>query len=251
MQPEPKSPFVPWTAFDVALWLAIGFVTSLLIFGIVVVANFVDQPQHDMASGIAPIMLLLSFLALVVITPLVEEFLFRMLFQGWLEAKLTRFKIPGARGFAIVTVSLCFAALHPGVSSGSCLSTLALFSFFVAIIILYLPIFIFGLIYLARVRGVRISNYLFGTEPFFRPGFFAGAGYCLLALLFYIGLFAILTLLCGGTHVKPFAIFFFSLALGTLYSKTQNLSYCVLLHACLNIIGWAALALVFTFGRVK
>jgi len=251
MLPDAKDTSVSWKAVDVALWLVIGVVATVLIAGIFVVVNYFDQSPCGTSSGIVPMpmMLLFSFLALVVVTPLFEEFLFRMLFQGWLEAKLKQLRIPKASGIAIVIASLCFAAVHQNVDSGNgcfgCISTLALFCFFVAIVLFHLPVFIFGLIYLVQVRNVRIVDYLFGTEPFFRPGFFVGMGYCLLALLAYLGLFAILFFLFGGLHIKPFAIFFFSLALGILYSRTQNLSYCVLLHALLNFIAWVGLAVVF------
>ena len=179
----------------------------------------------------SPMVFLVAFLTLVVVAPLIEEFLFRLLFQGWLEAKLSQSQVPYASGIAIVIVSLFFAVLHAGNSMD--MSTLMLFCMFAAVIVSHLLLFTLGIVYLVAVRNVRTTAW-FGTQRFFRPQFLTGASQCLLALLFLFGISAGLDWAFPNTNTDPVPIFFFSLVLGTLYSRTQNITYCVLLHACLN-----------------
>ena len=136
---------------------------------------------------------------------------------------------------AIIVVSLCFAAMHghSGYFSISC--KWAGFCFLVSFIILNLSIFVFGIIYLIHKRNVKITGCLFGTKPFFRPRFFVNAGYCLLTLLFCYGVGIILYFTYEDVYTR-IPVFCISLVVGYLYSKTQNLSYCILLHATNNAV---------------
>ena len=70
-------------------------------------------------------MFILGGLSVVVVAPIVEEFLFRVLLQGWLEARRApwkrklpslRFLVPGATG-PIVAASFLFAMIHFRVDS--------------------------------------------------------------------------------------------------------------------------------------
>jgi hypothetical protein len=105
-----------------------------------------------------------------------------------------------------------------------------------------LSIFMIGIAYLVWIRNVKLSRCLFGKGRFFHPQFFTSAGYCLLALLPIFGISALLDWLCPNINTDAIPVFFFALLLGFLFSKTRNLSYCILLHACLNAI---SLTLVF------
>ena len=259
MLQEPEKSSVPWTFLDVALFFALWLGAQVIIGSIVLAAHSTSPSpsQESLAadsdgegykhpieqlvqqSKNAPIILLVAFLSVVVVAPLIEEFIFRLLFQGWLESTLLQFHVPGASGVAVVVVSCCFAAIHAG--SGSDLSVQALLSLFMAFIILNLLVFTLGIIYLVRVKNIKLTDYLFGTERFFHPNFFPCAGYCLLVILLCFGLNAALEMAYPHTNTSPIPIFFFSLALGTLYSKTKNLSYCILLHACLNGMSFAML----------
>ena len=233
---------VPWTFLDVAFFFALWLGAQMVSVEIVAATHapapvVVEDHQHPIErlvqkSKNAPIVLLIAFLSVVVMAPLIEEFLFRLLFQGWLESKLLQFQFPYASGIAVVAVSFCFAAIHTG--SARDLGLSALFCLFVSFLVLNLLIFTLGIIYLIRGKSRTITDDLFGTERFFRPRFFLYAGYCLLVILLCFGLTAILNNLFPTTNTDPIPIFFFSLALGTLYSQTKNLSYCILLHACLN-----------------
>jgi len=246
--PDIEKTSVPWTGLDVLLFLALWFATLFVCSA--VAGNTAPQTEsqrqtaadgesylHPIAQLVgqnnnSPIVLLVALLAAVVIAPLVEEFLFRLLLQGWLEAKLTQFQVPCASGVAIATVSFFFAAIHGG--NGVVMDIQVLFYTLVALATANLLIFTSGILYLVRRRSVQITHYLFGTSRFFCPRFFINAGYCLLALLLIYGLSAVLGRAYPTTNTDPIPILFLSLLLGTLYSKTQNLSYCLLLHACVN-----------------
>lgn len=253
MIPEVVKPSVPWTFLDVVLFFGLWFVAQIFI-GIVLVIAMVatgssvrqqvqtvsDEYQHPIAQMIqdgesAPVILLVAFLSIVVVAPLIEEFLFRLIFQNWLEAKFLQFRVPCAGGVAITIASFFFAMIHLG-GGGHHIGAWPLFCMFVAFIIVNLLLFVFGIVYLVVVRNVKILDYLMGTERFFRPGFFKTTMYCLLVVLFCQGLGTVLGYMNTGINVTPIPIFFFSLALGALYGQTKNLLYCILLHACLNAV---------------
>jgi len=250
---------VPWTGLDVLLFLALWFIACDVFSGI---AGFVAQcadstvlkpasmlsaeeaPEEKKHHGHgvlqvieqskkSPLVFILLFLTIVVAAPFIEEMLFRLFLQGWLESKLTQFNFPGAGGVAIVAVSLFFALLHGRSSDEIHIYTLVVR--FITMIMISLLIFALGIYYLKEMRNVKIAHSLFGTKQLSRKQLFAVAGICLFALFFALGLSAALGIFYPDTNTDPIPIFFFSLALGYLYSKTRNLSYCILLHACLNM----------------
>ena len=238
---EPPKTSVPWTGFDVFWLLSIWSLPLLTrIVNTLTAAENTKDYGHPIAQlleqgAFSPVIFLVIFIIAVIIAPLVEEFLFRMLLQGWLAAKLTQCRIPYATGIAIVLVSCFFAAVHMGnhdkIDVSPLLTGLVMSGLF------SLLIFASGIIYLTERRRVRMTGYLFGTKPFFHSNFFVNAGYGLPAFLIIFLLFgmtAVLRVLFPGMNVSPIPIFFFSLVLGVLYSRTQNLSYCILLHALLN-----------------
>jgi len=245
MQPAPENASVPWTGLDVLLFLALWHVAMLVGATVVAVAspnqaeatNTIETAHPivqliEQGKTLSPAFLVVAFLTLVIVAPLIEEFLFRLLLQGWLEAKLCQFRVPSASGVAIVAVSLCFASLHTGKQESS--SIQAFFYGFSVMIILGLSIFVGGMVYLVRKRNVKITSCLFGTERFFHPQFFSRTGYCLLAIVLIFSVGALLLAAFPIDTVRPIVIFFFSLLLGALYSRTKNLSYCIFLHAFWN-----------------
>jgi len=249
MLPESEHTSVPWTGLDVLLFIALWYAAMLITAAVVSVATPSPSPAHATAmkeneSG-HPIVqliehgkksshafLIVAFLMLIVTAPLIEEFLFRLLLQGWLEAKLMQFRIPNASSIAVVAVSLYFASLHAGKQSSGDLQ--ALFYGFMVHMILCLSIFAGGIIYLVRKRNVKIIPCLLGTGRFFHTQFLSRSGYCLLAILLIFGIAILLLKMYSIDSVRPMIIFFFALLLGSLYSRTHNLSYCILLHAFWN-----------------
>lgn len=256
MFPDSKNVSVPWKCVDVLLFFFL-FLSAQLLSGTMVVAyhaKFFPQEHLPPPQNVAieehaldhPIIsmirsaehslpaIVVAFLVVVVAAPITEEFLFRMLFQGWLEAKCRSSII------AITTVSFCFALMHGG---NSYLDGRLLFYLFIALITVYLLVFLSGIIYLAKVRKVQMIPAIFGTNRFTRRRFFMGVIYCFFALLFIFWLNIVTQDAFRKTNVAPIPIFVFSLVLGILYSKTHNLSYCILLHACLNMISLTCVVL--------
>jgi len=254
MQPEPKNTSVPWTGLDVLLFLFLWFWLSVVSGIAAGVASIVmlsppnqtavltendEEKDHGhplfqmiKQSNHSPPVLVIAFLAVVIAAPLMEEFLFRLLLQGWLEAKLAQIRVPFATGIAIVAVSLFFAAIHGGNSSPMNWKVLAVaFGVFAMTSPL---LFVLGIVYLKWMWDVKMTHCLFGTSRFFHPQFLPVAGWCLLALTATIGISGLLNVFYPNTNTDPIPIFVFSLLLGILYSRTRNLSYCILLHALLN-----------------
>jgi len=248
---------VSWTGLDVLIFLGVWFIAQIVCAAVIyqtlpqeptVTVTLNEQEHHGHLvvqlieqSVHSPMVLLVAFLAAVVAAPLVEELLFRLFLQGWVEAKFSQFRVPCASGVAIIITSCFFAIIHAGSSSAS--HRQPLFYLFSAVTVTNLLIFASGIIYLVRKRNVKLTHCLFGTESFFRPQFLANAGWCLLALVFIFGVSFILNVCCPSINTDPIPIFIFSLLLGTLYYRTRNLSYCILLHACLNLISLILLCL--------
>jgi membrane protease YdiL (CAAX protease family) len=227
-----KKSSVPWKGVDVFLFLVLCSTAILISFFIGYLGCFLHPlpPMELRSEQLKLIGTLIIFLALVVVGPFYEEFIFRFLLQGWLEAKCTQHRIPFASGVAIVTTSCVFAVSHGMSIFGIPTQPIYLFG---ANLVLNLSMIAFGIAYLVAKRNVKMSRCLFGTGRFFRPRFLVGVGYCFLAILLYAALVAI-PVLCDIKINKIVTVWFLSLILGTLYSKTQNLSYCVLLHCFVN-----------------
>ena len=248
----PNKLSVSWRGIDVLLFFALWFACDAIV-------GYVVDPQQSQKQVIGTdqiegrhhghpvlqlieqnrnslVVFLLLFLGVVVAASLIEELLFRLFLQGWLEAKLSELDVsgPAASGIAIIAVSLFFAALHGGNKGAIDVDTF--FVLFAASTIASLLFFTLGIYYLMAMRKMKLTHCLFGTKQFSRQQLFVIAGCCFLALLFVVGLAAALESIAPNTNTDPIPIFFFSLALGYLYSKTRNLSYCILLHACLNMM---------------
>jgi membrane protease YdiL (CAAX protease family) len=248
---------VPWTGFDVLMFLGVWFFAQILCAEFVyqmlpqeqTVSSTPDEQEHHghplmqmVAQGFhSPLVLLVAFFTAVVAAPLVEEFLFRLLLQGWLEATFSRYRVPCGSGVAIVSASLLFAFIHAGSSGES--TWQELLYVLSAIAVTSLLIFTLGIVYLVKMRNATLTHTLFGTERFFFFFFLSSAGWCLLALVFIFCLTVLLNVFYPGINTDPIPIFFFSLLLGTLYSRTRNLSYTILLHACLNLTSLILLCL--------
>jgi membrane protease YdiL (CAAX protease family) len=273
MQSESESISVPWTGFDVLLFLALWFGAQIacgIVAGVVFVitshfspsappqiqrvtitADSEEQPivqqkddeekpfhlliqllKYAQREGTF-IAFLVAFFFFFVAAPLIEEFLFRLLCQGWLEAKLSQYQIPGAGAIAVTVVSLFFALLHMR-GRGVAFPGQVLLYLFAGTTVMNLLLFTLGIFYLMWIRNAKMPGCLLGTERFFHAHFFTAAGYCFLTLLFIYGVSYTLDIFFPRTAMDPIPIFIFSILLGTVYRRTRNLSYCVLLHAFLN-----------------
>jgi membrane protease YdiL (CAAX protease family) len=129
-----RNPIVPWGGFDVVLALCLYFVMPAWViqasrdwFGMNAAAMVRDGAALETIHPLARVLLesrsawaiFACITMAVVIAPITEEILFRLLLQGWLEAveRRLRRRSPGLRRVAagilsVALSSLLFAALH-------------------------------------------------------------------------------------------------------------------------------------------
>jgi membrane protease YdiL (CAAX protease family) len=191
--------------------------------------------------------LLLGFVAAVVIAPIVEEFFFRVLLQGWLEARERRWRrraapwlrrITPRAAAPVVLVALLFALMHVRAPTP-----------------LYHPQYLVGLVLGNQIAGlltvalavgwlrVRVGATAadFGWEPRklaadLGLGLRAAAIVVPLVLAFQWAVGSLLTYLRLSSAVPdPIPLFFFALVLGTLYYRTHRIAPSVVLHLSLNL----------------
>lgn len=196
--------------------------------------------------------LLLCGAVAILMAPIVEEFLFRLLLQGWMESAEGRLRrwfpavrrlIPGT--VPIVLASLLFASLHYR-ASAPVTDPRRLMISFVAVALASL-LTMAAAIVLVRLRtGATARD--FGFVPEKLP---ADVG---LGLLAFLALAAPIYLLQVDlrfwlpTHpvVDPITLFFFAMALGTLYYRTHRIVPSIVAHMALNttslIWAWYILA---------
>ena len=239
---ESENKSVQWKGIDVLLLFMLFAGTTFWSICIGYIVSFSSPLSHlswegqlIIAGKNEPITLLIGFLFIVVTAPLIEEFIFRLLLQGWLASKFQQCRIRFASAIAIVLASFVFAMVHVPIEI---VGVVDYFYLAVTKVILSLLLFAFGFVYLARKRNVKITHCLFGTTRFFRPRLLVNIGYCfLLALLLFILCSILNNMLSCCVNIKfirLLEVFFFSLIIGILYSWTQKLSYCILLHAFYN-----------------
>jgi membrane protease YdiL (CAAX protease family) len=187
------------------------------------------------------VVLLICGLSAVVISPVVEEFMFRVLLQGWLEAGQRRLRpamptlrrwVPGAVG-PIVLSSLLFAGLHFRVEAP--MRPVRFVTFMVAVDAVAKLVTLVFAVALIRVRtGATAAD--FGWVPAklaadVKLGLTAFAG---LAAPIYALQFALMKLLPKYLAPDPFVLLLFAIALGTLYYRTHRIAASVVLHMALN-----------------
>ena len=184
---------------------------------------------------------LLCGLAGAVVAPIVEEFFFRLLLQGWLEASQRRFRkdmptlsrlAPGAVG-PILIASLLFARMHFRVDApmGHPYYRLAMILGTSAASLL---IFAFAIRWLQVRAGATAADLGWSSKHFFadvRLGLLAFAG---LAVPIYGVQFGFSMVLPKYIAPDPFALFALAIALGILYHRTHRIVPAIVLHMSLN-----------------
>ncbi len=182
---------------------------------------------------------LLSAVAAVIVAPIVEEFLFRLLLQGWLEKADRRLRRrlrplrPLVRGaLPIVTVSALFAAMHyRGDQPDHDAPTLirALLGNAAAGLVTV----VLGAAWLRSRTAATLAD--FGIEPWHAGRDFALglAAFLAVAPPIYLLQMSLVKWLSPGT-ADPISLFFFALALGILYYRTHRIVPAIALHMALN-----------------
>jgi len=259
---------VPWRGSDVvvvlALFLGLRFL-AMSMTPLLLTAEQMQPPQvqDPEEAALHPVMLLLkqqgavalvvAVLAAVVVAPVVEEFVFRVVFQGWLEAAEQRWRrrVRWFRSFiprglvAILIPSTIFAALHvrreqPAVSSAVLIYALVSQGFASVLA---------TAIAVARLRLRRAATWEdLGVVPGklvpdIGLGLLAAVAVC---PMMYLIMSKVKDLLPPDVAPDPIPLFFFALALGILYLRTHRISAPITLHVALNgtslALAWLALS---------
>lgn len=257
-----------WNGFDVFLlfflWLALlGGVTGTVLHfvseqtGSVDVVQPVKTTTHHPLSQLleqskkSPIILFVAFFCGVLTAPVAEEFLFRLLFQGWLEKRSNDWRkscqyskyfplhflfMPGF--FSIFIVSILFALAHGGKRMEQPVDIQ--FYSMVGIGVVNLFLFCFGIFYLTVIRGVAVQKFIFRANRIIFDIFIA-AGIFLVSSPFIFSLHWLLRNNFPDNVTDPAPLFLFSIILGVLYFWTGRLLPCIMLHAFLNGFSFAVL----------
>jgi membrane protease YdiL (CAAX protease family) len=258
----PRRP-VPWLAWDVLL-IVVFYLVAIDLARLAI--NHSLPPEllkplpaggdADAAHPIAKVILeghlwVILFAGLIgaLVAPIVEEFLFRVLLQGWLEAAEHRCrrcwrahgrKVPRTAA-PILLSSLLFAAIHfrrggadyqlpylIATLAGQTAATLAAVAFAVALL---------------RLRaGATAADLGWSPRHFWadvRLGLLAFVAVGPPIYILQIGLSTLLTHFQLNVAADPIPIFFFALAVGTLYYRTHRIVPSVVLHMSLNFTSLA------------
>ncbi|MDR0705939.1 MAG: CPBP family intramembrane metalloprotease [Planctomycetaceae bacterium] len=248
---EKRQP-VFWNGFDVfllfLLWLTmmsvgIGIVLPIFIGqdhsaqqSLQPVQTTTDHPlsqllEHGKKS---PIILLVAFFSGVLSAPLTEEFLFRLVLQGWLTKKLNHWQ------FSIIIVSVLFALAHAGKRTVQPVDIQFYTMLGIGIINLFL--FCFGIFYLATIRGVSFGELGLKANRIFYDWAVA-AGTFIVSAPLILSVHFLLRNNFPDKITDPIPLFIFSMILGLLYYRTGRLLPCVVLHALLNGFSFAVILL--------
>lgn len=250
---QPRRP-VPWHGLDLLAILA--FYVSLQAGVVTIATTIVDRDaSHASASGSTTTehvvgqliaegnvwVLLLCALSAVIVAPVAEEFFFRVLLQGWLEALQHRWRrrlptlrrlLPNAAG-PIVLTSIVFAMMHFRVGApridartviyvlaGDCVArTLAM-------------VFAIGML---RWRIGATAADLGWTPRKTLPDIELGiAAFLAIAVPVYAMQFGLRFLLPDSIAPDPIPLFFFAVVLGIIYHRTHRLTPLIVLHGVFN-----------------
>lgn len=265
---QPRRP-VPWTGADVGLILG-GYIVSSIVAVMLTWAvlgrpvekaeppavlapqqqaqadNTDEHPvarlvlEGDMAS------FLIALAVAAIIAPLVEEFLFRVVLQGWLEAVDGRWRrrwralrsLPRA-AVPIIISSAVFAALHFR-TTGPAAPMRVLVLLLVVQGVLHLAVVFLAILWLRLFHGATAED--LGWQP---RELWADIGRGLVAAVAvcpptYLLVAVSSQLVPKGYAPDPIPIFFFALALGTIYFRTHRIVAPAVLHVSLNTISLVA-----------
>jgi membrane protease YdiL (CAAX protease family) len=248
----------PWTWLEVVLVLAVQILLFRVAIGVDAAwygppgapAPPVEAPDDELHAAHplvvllqkspSPATLALAVLVAVVIAPVSEEFLFRLLILGWLERveRWLRRRSPGLRKLArgagpLVLTSLLFAAPHyrPEPTAAGPADLIRVFALNAVVSLATVAAGI------AILRGLRGASWRdLGVVPGELWSDVCLGLQSFLALVAPIYLLQLLLRLVLGADpiVDPISLFFFAMALGLLYLRTHRIVPSIVLHMALN-----------------
>ncbi len=191
---------------------------------------------------------LVAAIAAAIVAPLVEEFLFRLLLQGWFEAveRRLRRQLRGLRSMLpgllpVVTVAALFAAMHfrhgPSEQDAPVLIRALIGNAMAGVVTI-----VMGVAWLRVRAGATLAD--FGIEPRRLRGDVALglAAFVAIGPPIYL-LKSLLILRFSPGIADPISLFFFALVLGILYYRTHRIVPAITLHMALNGVGMLLLLL--------
>lgn len=242
---------VPWGALHVAaiavwtvlaLWLAVRWFDIPVSSPGLPTTEDTARPHHLVIliqeSHTLPTFLL-CFLSAVIVAPIVEEFLFRLVLQGWLEAVEMQFRrripllrrlMPGA--LPVVLVAVVFAGAHYRGPSPP-LDVHAIVDLILANMAAHLTALLFGVGLLRWDAGARAEDFGIVRQKWLEDIRLGVLTFLALAAVIYLLKLALSARL-GQNVADPLALFPFALTLGVLYYRTHRLMPCIVLHMSLN-----------------
>lgn len=209
----------------------------------------VYNPEQDTAiHGVARLMaegslwiFALCIVAVVIIAPVVEEFFFRLLLQGWLErAEVRRRKqMPSLRRLLprgtvpILLSALIFARLHFRVA-GPQLQQSFLAFLLVSNVVAGLLTVAFAVGWLYWHTGVTALDLGWDRRQLWSDVRLGLLSFLAVAPPIYLLQYTLNQFLPNYLAPDPFTLFFLALALGYLYFRTHRLLPAIVVHAALN-----------------
>ncbi len=196
----------------------------------------------------APSVFLLVVLSGVIIVPIGEEFLFRLLLQGFAEKREAearrlfpnRFLRPFFRGsLSVLFSSVIFAGVHLRSTTESG-SFQKYYDLLLGMMLGHLLLLVFALLYLIVVRGASLAD--LGIEGRKIPGD------CLLGVLasvvilppVYLMNYGVINLIGDrGIALDPIPLFLFAVGLGVLYYRTHRVVPGLVVHGLFNAVAVA------------
>jgi len=247
---------VPWQAQDVLFIFLMYYLFPILAIGAVQTWTGIDaaeqvadqkpelsHPAEQLLRTSDPGAIAVSVVLAVLVAPLIEEFIFRVLLQGWLEAVWTRRRTarPELRSapfswLPIVLPAALFALLH-GRSGRVPLTP----EFQTLLFLVQMEAYVVTL-YLA-IKVLRFAAGATAADLGWKPEKLrTDAKLGLVALLAVIGpvlaLQGVLTVVVKRSGIDcapdPVPLFFLALALGVLYHRTHRLAPSLVLHMAFN-----------------
>jgi len=247
---------VPWGGFDLLLVFVFFVISSVAMLSTVgfLLGPGADRPvpgvgaetSHAilqlMRDGSLSTVLLCAFSA-VLVAPFVEEFLFRVLLQGWLE-RLDRNLRPMAPVYRrllrwgtgpVLLSSFLFALVHFR-GEGKPMNPQYLFYMITGNSLVGIATAVFAALVLRFRVGATAADMGFVVEKI--PGDIAlGLGWAAGVILpIFLLQAAMITLLPPWLAADPFSLLWFALALGTLYCRTHRATAGIVLHMSLNTV---------------
>lgn len=262
---QPRRP-VPWRVFDIVL------IASLYVFsqGVVLHAAYkvfdfpreavvqavkatpvnVNNPMsraHPLARVLAESpdvwTILLCVVTAVIVAPIAEELIFRLVLQGWLECveRRLRRRIPFLRGILagvvpVTTVAVLFAAMHARPAEPRMGLPVLVFLLAVHLTANLLTV-VLSVGWLRFAAGATLADFGVVPSKIFHDVRTAGVTFLAVTAPVLAINVAASELLPKSVVSDPIPIFFLATALGILYYRTHRIVPSLALHMAFNAVG--------------